>query len=234
MITVRRADDRGKTKLDWLLSFHSFSFGTYHDPAHMGFKTLRVLNEDRVAPEAGFPMHPHRDMEILSYVVRGTLEHKDSLGNHGVIREGEIQLMSAGSGVTHSEFNPSETEPLHFLQIWIRPEKKGLEPAFQKKFFYERERINRLQIIASSSPAKGALHLNQQAEIYLSNLKAKHTLEHLIKPKSDIWIQMVKGEILIGEIHLKQGDGAGFIQEEKIEIGALSDSEFLLFSLQAD
>lgn len=232
MITIRRAEDRGKTKQDWLLSYHTFSFGTYHDPTNNGFKTLRVLNEDRVSPEGGFPTHPHRDMEILSYVIRGTLSHKDSLGNQGTIRQGEMQLMTAGSGITHSESNPSETEVLHFLQIWIRPEKNGLPPKYQKKYFHERERLNRWQLVASSDPQKGAMHLHQKAEVYIASLKAGHTLEHLIEAKVSVWIQVVKGELLFGEIRIREGDGVGIEDETKLSLVAQSDAEILLFLLQ--
>lgn len=232
MITVRRADDRGKTKLDWLLSCHSFSFGTYHDPAHAGFRTLRVLNEDRVAPEGGFATHPHRDMEIISYVLEGTLEHKDSLGNQGLVKTGEIQLMTAGSGLTHSEFNPSETDHLHFLQIWILPNQKGLPPGYQKKFFYERERINQFKLVASPDKTKNVLFIHQNVEMYIGNVKAGHAIEHSIPKQSGAWIQVVRGDLLFGEIRLKKGDGVGLEKEEMISLTAESDSEVLLFVLQ--
>lgn len=232
MITVRRGSDRGVTRLDWLASFHSFSFGQYHDPAHMGFRTLRVINEDKVHSEGGFGTHPHRDMEILSYVLEGSLEHRDNLGNHSVIRRNEIQLMSAGTGVQHSEFNPSERDPVHFFQIWIIPEKRGLSPTYQQKLFPERERKNTLRLVASHDGREGSLKIHQDAEIFLANLEEGQEITWILRPGRGAWIQMTRGELLLGGVQIKAGDGASIEKEKELSLSAKSNAEFFLFDLK--
>ena len=231
MIAVRRAGDRGSTKLQWLVSYHTFSFGQYHDPSHSGFRSLRVINEDRVYPEGGFPTHSHKEMEILTFVIEGALEHRDNLGNHLMIRRGEIQLMSAGTGVQHSEFNPSENDPAHFLQIWITPEKKGLSPSYQQKFFPDREKKNTLRIVASPNGREGSLKIHQAAEIYLSSLDEGESIFWDIRPERGLWIQVIRGEVALGSVQLMPGDGASIENETRLAIEAKSNAEFFLFDL---
>ncbi len=231
MIEVRRASDRGHTRLDWLSSYHTFSFGEYHDPLHAGFRTLRVINDDRVRPEAGFSPHSHRDMEILSYVLEGSLEHKDTMGNHSVIRRGELQLMSAGSGIQHSEFNPSERETAHFLQIWIMPEKKGLTPSYQQKLFHERERKNQAQLVVSHDGREGSLRIHQDANIYLAHLDEGAELTWSVQSGRGIWIQVTRGEVTIEGVQLSAGDGISIEKEKEILISGKSNGEFFIFDL---
>ena len=232
MIGVRRASDRGVTRVDWLQSYHTFSFGQYHDPAHSGFRSLRVINEDRVRPEGGFGTHPHRDMEILSYVLEGSLEHKDTMGNHSVIRRGEIQIMSAGSGVQHSEFNPSEKESVHFLQIWITPEKKGLSPSYGQKMFYERDRKNTMRLVASRDGRDGSLVVHQDVDVYLASLESGEKLSWSLLQGRGAWIQITRGEVSLSGVHLGAGDGVSIEKEKEIELSAINNAEFFLFDLK--
>lgn len=231
MITVRRSADRGQTRVDWLYSRHTFSFGQYHDPQFKGYRTLRVLNEDFVQPEGGFHTHPHRDMEILTLVLQGSVEHKDTMGNQSVIHSSELQLMSAGSGIQHSEFNPSETETAHFLQIWIIPERTGIKPSYQQKIFPERERRNQLRLVASKDGREHSFRIHQDADVYLSLLEKDKEMQLSARPHRGIWVQVASGEISLSGVLLKAGDGASIENEEKLLISAKEDSEFLLFDL---
>ena len=193
MIRVRSADERGQTALDWLDSRHSFSFNDYYDPAHMGFRTLRVINDDKVAPAAGFGRHPHRDMEILTYVIRGALEHRDSLGSGEVLRPGEVQRMTAGTGIAHSEFNPSPTEPVHLLQIWLLPERRGLTPGYEQKPFPEAERRGRWRLVASRDGRDGSVTIHQDADVYATLLEPGESVRHELRPGRHAWVQVARG-----------------------------------------
>jgi hypothetical protein len=231
MITFRDREARGRTRTGWLDSKHSFSFGDYRDPAQMGFRSLRVINEDRVVPGAGFPRHGHRDMDILSYVLEGSLQHKDSIGSGTVIRPGEIQRMSAGTGIEHSEFNPSPGEPVHFLQIWIIPEKRGLEPSYEQKPVPLEERRGRLRLVAAPNPPEGAVTLHEDARVYVANLAAGERVAHDIAPGRGVWVQIARGIISLNGTELREGDGAAMEDEKRAEIEAETDAEILLFDL---
>jgi len=232
MINVRRSGDRGHSKETWLISHHSFSFGEYHDPAHMGFRTLRVINDDRIAPEGGFGTHPHRDMEILTYVLDGSLEHQDTIGNSSKIRPGELQLMSAGKGIQHSEFNPSESESVHLLQIWIQPAKKSLSPSYQQKSFPERDRKNSFKLVASPEGREESMVIHQDAEVYLASFDEGSDIAWPLKSGRGAWIQVTRGEITISGIRLQAGDGVSIEKEKELKIHADSNAEFLLFDLR--
>ena len=231
MIRYRDRMARGESRTGWLDSRHSFSFADYHDPAQMGFRSLRVINEDRVIPGAGFPAHRHRDMEIITYVLQGALEHKDSLGNGAVIRPGEVQRMSAGTGIVHSEFNPSPTEPVHFLQIWIIPERVGLPPSYEQKAFPASERHGRLQRVADPEGAGGAVVVHQQARLFLGSLGAGEHVEHELAAGRGAWLQVAQGIIAFNGTELRQGDGAAIEGERALAIAAETDAEVLLFDL---
>ncbi|HEX4590771.1 MAG TPA: pirin family protein, partial [Gemmataceae bacterium] len=231
MITVRPAADRGHTKLDWLDSWHSFSFGDYYDPANTQFRSLRVLNDDRVAPGGGFGMHPHRDFEILSYVVSGALEHKDSLGTGSVVRAGEVQRITAGTGVLHSEFNPSATEPVHFLQIWLTPERRGLKPGYEQKEFPEADRRGRLRLVASRDGRDESVTIHQDADVYATLLQAGETVTHELRPGRFAQLQVARGAVTINGKLLAAGDG-GYVSDEAIvKLAATEPTELLLFDL---
>lgn len=236
MLTIRRARDRGHANHGWLDSNHTFSFASYHDPAHMGFRGLRVINEDRVAPGQGFAEHPHREMEIISYVLEGGLEHRDSLGNGSIIRPGEVQRMSAGTGITHSEFNASKLEPTHLLQIWIRPNRRGLEPSYEQKPFSEGERSGALRLVVDPEGRDGALTINADARVYASLLASGQTVEHLVAPGRHAWLQVARGSIQIdrageGRETLRAGDGAAISEAGSLTIGGIEPAELLLFDL---
>ena len=231
MIRVRKSSERGHFAHGWLDTFHTFSFADYHDPAHMGFRKLRVINEDRVAAGEGFPPHSHRDMEIITVVLAGKVEHQDSLGNKTTIAPGEVQRMSAGTGVTHSEVNPSKTEVLHLLQIWILPEKPGLTPGYEQRAFSPEERLNRLCLAASRNPKNSALTLYQDVELYVSKLEAGKTLEFSLKSGRHAWLQMTSGILELNGQALQAGDGAAVSQEQTLKMLALKPAEFLLFDL---
>jgi hypothetical protein len=231
MISVRRSEERGHFDHGWLDTRHTFSFGDYHDPAFMGFRQLRVLNEDRVRPGYGFPTHGHRDMEIISYVLSGALEHKDSLGTGSVIRPGELQRMSAGTGVRHSEFNPSESEPLHFLQIWLLPEQPGLPPSYEQKNFSEEERRGRARLIASPDGREGSVTLHQDAEVYASLLGAKDRLTHPLRAGRHAWVQVARGNVDLNGQTLEAGDGAAISGEKSLDLAGREPAEVLLFDL---
>jgi len=231
MIQVRRSADRGHVQHGWLDTFHTFSFDTYHDPAHMHFRALRVINEDRVAADAGFPTHPHRDMEIITYVLEGALEHKDSLGNGSVIRPGDGQRMSAGTGIRHSEANASKTDPVHLLQIWILPEKKGIEPGYEQKAFPPEEKRGRLRLIADRDSRDGAVTVHQDVALYASVLAPGEQVEHRLGPGRHAWLQVARGAVSLNGHKLDQGDGAAVSEEAKLAIRADRDAEVLLFDL---
>lgn len=231
MLEVRKASDRGRAELGWLSSRHTFSFASYHDPRHMGFRALRVINEDRVEPGKGFDTHSHRDMEILSYVIEGALEHRDSMGNGSIIRPGELQLMRAGTGVTHSEYNPSGSEPVHFLQIWVLPSAEGLEPAYEQREFPEAERRGRLRLVASSDGTDGSLRIHQDVSLYAALLGPDETLVHELPPGRFAWLQLVKGELSVNGTALSAGDGAALSDEARVELTGTTSSEALLFDL---
>ncbi len=231
MITIRPGGERGVANFGWLDSRHSFSFGHYYDPNHMGFGALRVINEDRVEPGAGFDTHGHRNMEIISYVLAGALEHKDSLGTGSVIRPGEVQRMTAGTGIRHSEYNPSKTDPLHFLQIWILPEKEGMAPGYQQTAIAEGARRGRLRLIGSRDGRDGSLTIHQDVDLYATLLDAGDTVEHRLNGTRRAWVQVTRGSVRINGTGLAAGDGAGLERERKIEIEALSDAEILLFDM---
>jgi redox-sensitive bicupin YhaK (pirin superfamily) len=232
MINIRRSQDRGHANHGWLESQHTFSFASYYDPSHMGFRDLRVINEDRVAPASGFPTHPHQDMEIITYVIEGALEHKDSMGNGSVIRQGDIQRMSAGRGITHSEFNHSSSELVHFLQIWVLTEKPGIEPSYEQKRFVDTAITNQLNLIAAKAAEGNAIHVNQDVEIYAAKLESGHDIEWLPDQQRHSWIQLIEGEILVNGDRLSTGDGAAISRETKLAIEASKDSELLLFNLK--
>jgi quercetin 2,3-dioxygenase len=232
MITVRPAEERGQARLGWLDSRHSFSFGHYYDPKQMGLGPLRVINEDRVTPGAGFDTHGHRDMEIISYVLEGDLEHKDSIGTGSVIRPGDVQRMSAGTGVRHSEFNHSQEAPVHFLQIWLLPEKEGLAPSYEQKNFAPREKAGKLRLIVSPDGRDGSLTIHQDAEIYAAVLKEGDTIRHSLNAGRKAWLQIVSGSLDLNGQWLRTGDGAAVTDTEALTIAAHSDgTEFLLFDL---
>ena len=230
-IMHRPADARGRETLDWLDSRHSFSFGHYYDPRHMGFRNLRVINDDRVAPGGGFPTHGHRDMEIVSYVVEGGLAHRDSTGGEGVLKRGDIQSMSAGTGVRHSEFNDSVSDPVGFLQIWILPEREGLPAAYRQTRVSDEEKHNKLRLIVSRDAAEGSLAVNQDARIYASLLDGGAQVAHPLEAGRGAWVQLVAGEIDVNGTKLSAGDGMAIEDTESIAITAISNAEFLLFDL---
>lgn len=231
MFTVRRSAARGHVNHGWLNARHSFSFADYHDPRHMGFRVLRVINEDVISPGQGFGTHPHHDMEILTYVIEGALEHKDNLGNGSVIRPGDVQLMSAGTGVQHSEFNPSPDDPTHLLQIWILPDRKGRRPDYGEKHFPAEERRGRLCLVASGDGTDGSLRWGQDVRLYASLLSADDSVSLNLDPGRHAWVQLIRGSLDLNNQTLDAGDGASASGEPKLEIKAGQDSEFLVFDL---
>ena len=230
MITVRRAAERGHTRIDWLDSWHTFSFGDYYDPRHVEFRALRVINEDHVAPGAGFGTHPHRDMEIVTYVLAGALEHRDSLGNGSLIRPGEIQRMSAGTGIRHSEFNASKSDPVHFLQIWIQPERAGLPPGYEQRPLPPEVRGG-LRVIASRDGRDGAVTIHQAAEIHAARLAPGEAATHALAPGRHAWVQVARGNLTANGEALHAGDGAAVSDERAVTLRADADAEVLLFDL---
>jgi len=231
MITLRRSDERGHTKLSWLDSRHTFSFGDYHDRRYMGFRDLRVINEDRVEPGAGFPTHSHRDMEIITYVLEGALEHKDSTGTSSAIRPGEVQRMSAGTGISHSEFNHSKTEPVHFLQIWIVPDETGLLPGYEQKALPLDKNRGRWTLIASKEGRDGSVTVHQDVDLSVALLPAGQEVTYRLKPGRHAWLQAACGSVTLNGATLSAGDGAAVSQEEILEIRAVETAEILLFDL---
>ena len=230
MITIRKSEDRGHFDHGWLDTYHTFSFDQYYDPAHMHFRSLRVINEDRVAAGKGFPMHSHSDMEIITYILEGALEHRDSMGNGSVIRPGDVQRMTAGTGVSHSEFNPSESEPVHLLQIWILPNARQLTPGYEEKNFPETERAGKLRLIASNDASDGSVNIHQDARVYASILEAGQSVEHALADNRYAWLQIARGTVKLNELEMKQGDGAA-ISRETLNIVAHDRAELLLFDL---
>ncbi len=231
MIRIRNASDRGKTKTGWLDSNHTFSFNRYYDPECSGFRQLLVINEDFVAPSQGFATHSHRDMEILSYVVAGELAHKDSTGTSAIIRPGELQRMTAGTGVSHSEFNPSSVEPVHFLQIWIKPAQISLKPAYEQRKFPEADRRGKLRLIASQQGDDDSVTIHQDVRVFDAMLDAGAKVSFQIEPGRYAWIQVVKGSIRINDATLATSDGAAISNEASITILAIDAAEILLFDL---
>ena len=231
MITVRPSDERGHFDFGWLDTRHTLSFGDYHDPAHMGFRSLRVINEDRVAPARGFGMHPHRNMEIVTYVLDGALQHKDSMGNGEVLRPGEVQRMSAGTGILHSEFNPSPTEPVHLLQIWLLPESAGIEPSYEQRDFSDQLNKHGLTLIASPDGRDGSVSIHQDAKIYAARLPADEGIEHEIDPGRHAWLQIIRGGVDVNGQALHEGDAAAISDETSLAVRAHGDAEVLLFDL---
>ncbi|HEV8658445.1 MAG TPA: pirin family protein [Thermoanaerobaculia bacterium] len=230
MITVRKSENRGHFDHGWLNTYHTFSFSDYYDPAFMGFRSLRVINEDRVRAGAGFGTHGHRDMEIVSYVLEGSLAHRDNMGNGGVIRPGEVQRMSAGSGVLHSEMNGSNDELVHFLQIWIMPQERGIKPSYEQKRFEDADRSGVLRLVASSNAQNGAVKLHQDVEIYSTLLDNGASVTHEFRPDRYGWVQVARGEIELNGQKLVAGDGAAIENEKTVTISGRG-AEVLLFDL---
>lgn len=231
MITVRKAEERGHANHGWLNTYHTFSFANYYDPAHMGFRDLRVINEDRVQAGMGFGTHPHRDMEIISYVIDGALEHKDSLGNGSIIRPGDVQRMSAGTGISHSEYNPSRSEPVHLLQIWILPAEKGLQPSYEQKMYSAEEKRGDFRLIASRDGRDGSVTVHQDMDLYATVLNAGERAVRVLSPDRHAWVQVARGEIALNGEVLKAGDGAAISEESRLEVEAKDTAEVLLFDL---
>ncbi len=231
MITPRRADERGRTKTGWLDSRHTFSFNRYYDPRHMGFRDLRVINEDWVSPGTGFGMHSHQDMEILTYVLEGALEHRDSLGTGSVIRPGEIQRMSAGTGISHSEQNPSDREPVHLLQIWIEPSEEGLPPTYEQRRFRTGEAPHGLRLVAARGGRDGAVTVHQDVHVFAALLAPGDRVTHRLDPKRHAWLQIARGAARLNGVALEAGDGAAVSGEELLEGAARDGAELLLFDL---
>lgn len=232
MISLRQRNERGQTQIDWLKSYHTFSFGDYFDPQHMGFSDLRVINDDYVAPGQGFATHAHQNMEIVTYVLEGTLAHKDSLGNGSLILPGEVQRMSAGTGIRHSEFNPSETDPVHLLQIWILPERDGLTPSYEQQAFSPGEINGRWRLVVSPDAREGSLTIHQSAEIYIAKLEALKTL--IYEPRADraCWLHVATGVVQANDRLLEAGDAIAVIDEPLTLEGISRESEVLLFDLR--
>ncbi|MDB5346437.1 MAG: yhhW [Schlesneria sp.] len=231
MIQVRKATDRGHANHGWLNTYHTFSFSSYQDLQHVRFRSLRVMNEDWVAAGQGFGTHPHNDMEIVTYVLEGALEHQDSMGHGEVLRPGEFQRMTAGTGITHSEFNPSKTEPTHLYQIWLFPEKKGITPSYEQKRFDEAGRLNQLQLVASRDAANGSLLIHQDAKIYLSQIQAGQGVALNLNANRYAWLQVLRGSVTLNGEPLQTSDGAAVSAETQLKIQATTDAEIMLFDL---
>ena len=232
MRQLRRATDRGHADHGWLDTWHTFSFADYHDPRHMGFRTLRVMNEDRVSGGGGFGSHPHRDMEIVTCVLSGALEHKDSMGHGAVLRPGEMQRITAGKGMLHSEFNPSQSEPVHLYQLWIVPSQRGLTPTYEQKAFDPQERRNRLQLVASPEGEAGSLTIQQDARLYLADLDTGRDLEYPIPAGNGVWVQVLRGEVEANGERLAPGDGLAIEGESALELRAVGAAEVMVFDLR--
>ena len=228
---IHDRDARGYTKIGWLDSYHTFSFSNFYDPKRMGFRSLRVINDDRVVPGAGFGAHSHSDMEILTYVLEGALEHKDSLGTGAVIYPGEAQIMSAGTGITHSEFNASKTEPVHFLQIWIIPDSQGLQPRYDQRTFPLEEKLGKLRLIAAKDGREGAVTIHQDVDLYTSVLEAGNVVTYNLKPNRYAWLQIAQGVATLNDHELRAGDGVQISGPEQLQISTDVGAEILLFDL---
>ncbi|MCA1557404.1 MAG: pirin family protein [Acidobacteria bacterium] len=231
MITIRRSDERGHFNFGWLNTYHTFSFGDYYDPRNMGFRSLRVINEDWVNPARGFPTHPHRDMEIITYILEGALEHRDSMGTGSMIRPGEVQRMSAGTGVTHSERNPSDEEAVHLLQIWIMPDKRNYQPGYEQKTYADEEKRGRLRLIASPDGSDDSVTIHQDARLYASLIEPGQVVTQNLAPNRHAWLQIARGAVEVNGQMLNQSDGAAISNEESLVIKAREASEILLFDL---
>lgn len=231
MITIRHSHDRGHINLDWLDSYHTFSFGNYYDPQYMGWRSLRVINEDRVQPGSGFPTHGHRDMEIITYMLQGSLEHKDSLGTGSIIQRGEVQRMSAGTGIRHSEFNPSSTDTAHLLQIWLIPDRESLPPSYEQQSFNVFKHPGQLQLIATPHHVENTLRIHQDVNLYAACLQSGDRISYSLPPQRYAWIQVAKGDVILNEIPLTIGDGAAIAQETELTLTTTNDAEILLFDL---
>jgi quercetin 2,3-dioxygenase len=231
MLNVRRGNDRGQSKFNWLDSRHTFSFGDYYDPQHMGFSDLRVINEDQVAPGGGFPTHSHRDMEIITYVLEGALAHKDSTGTSSVIRVGDVQRMSAGTGISHSEYNASETEPVHFLQIWILPGETGLPPGYEQRSFDLQKKSGSWVLVAAPDARDGAVKLHQDAEMSLAVLPQGAQITYSTRPNRRAWLQVARGKATLNGFSLDAGDGAAISEKDTLQLNAVEDAEVLVFDL---
>ena len=231
MLVMRRARDRGHFDHGWLDTSHTFSFSEYYDPRWMGFRVLRVINEDRVQPGAGFPTHGHRDMEILTYVLEGALAHKDSTGGGGVIRPGDVQRMSAGTGVRHSEFNASDTDPVHFLQIWIEPGRRGIEPGYEQHTYERHEMRGRLRLVAAPDAAEGASTIHQDARVYAAILEPGQPVAHALGAGRHAWVQVARGAVDVNGTALSAGDGVAVSEESSVTLTAAEPAEVLLFDL---
>ena len=230
-LALRKSDERGHANLGWLDSRHSFSFGHYHDPKHMGFGPLRVINDDRVAPGGGFATHPHSDMEIISYVLEGGLAHKDSLGTGSVIRPGDVQRMSAGTGIRHSEFNASKTEPVHFLQIWIIPERNGLAPGYEQKTFADAEKRGKLRLVGSRDGRDGSVTIHRDVDLYATLLSAGETVTHQLSAGRGAWVQVARGSLILNGERLAEGDGVAVSTPGALRLEGVDDAEALLFDM---
>lgn len=231
MLTIRKSAERGHADRGWLDSYHTFSFANYYDPNFMGFGNLRVINEDRIQPKMGFPTHSHQDMEIVTYVISGALEHQDSMGNSSVIRPGEVQRMSAGTGVSHSEYNHSDQELVHLLQIWILPEKQGLPASYEQKMYSEAEKRGQLRLVGSRDGRDGSVTIHQDVNLYASVLDAGEKIEYEIKGDRKIWLQFVRGEMAVNGQQISAGDAVAMKDESQLVLAATSNTEFLLFDL---
>jgi len=231
MIKIRKSEERGRTQTDWLDGMHSFSFGNYHDRNHMGFGTLRVINEDRVKPDQGFSPHPHRDMEIITYILEGALEHKDSMGNGSVIVPGDVQYMSAGTGIVHSEYNPQPDKPVHLLQIWILPDKNGLAPGYQQQNFSSNRKPGKLTLLASYDGREDSLIVHQDVSLYVLDLNPGQNYDFTLLDGRTTWVQMARGRVTLNTLLLNQGDGAAVEKENILEFSAQEKSEILIFDL---
>jgi quercetin 2,3-dioxygenase len=230
MMTIRKANERGHAQHGWLDTYHTFSFANYYDPQWMGFRSLRVINDDLVMPGQGFGTHPHRDMEIITYILSGALEHKDSMGNGRVIRPGEVQYMAAGTGVQHSEFNPAPDEAVHLLQIWIQPDRKGLKPRYAEKSLADAP-TGKLHLVTSKSGRDDSLAINQDAELYLAKLDGGQKVTHALKPGRHAWVHVAEGEVTLNGEALKGGDAAAFSDQTAIELTGAKPAQVLLFDL---
>ncbi|MDZ4858253.1 MAG: pirin family protein [Candidatus Hydrogenedentes bacterium] len=231
MITVRKANERGHANHGWLDSYHTFSFSTYQDPKHMGFRALRVINEDVVAPGRGFGTHPHKDMEIITYVLSGALQHKDSMGNGPVLKAGSLQRMSAGTGVTHSEFNASKEEPVHLYQIWILPGRDSVEPSYEERSFAPQGKQGYWQVIASEDARDGSMQINQDTRVHLAAMRAGQTLPYSLAPGRHAWIQVIRGFAHVNGVELETSDAASVSNDDAILVNAATDTEVMLFDL---
>lgn len=231
MIRVRSGADRGQFDHGWLQTQHTFSFGEFYDPDQMGFRSLRVINEDHVAPGRGFGMHPHRDMEIITIVLAGALEHRDSLGNGEVLHPGEVQRMSAGSGIRHSELNPSATEPVHLYQIWLLPKSNGITPSYEQKRFAEADRLGAWQMIASPDASQGSLQIHQDVRLFLATIPPGQALSFDFAPGRASWVQILRGAVQWGTQELRAGDGAAVLDESHMNVSSTEGAEVLLFDL---